>query len=162
CARASDQVTLEALFAAKFSEALKTVGKHFDFVDLYTKRNEFRDEIIGVIGTDLNGYALEDAAIDDLEQTPLDQLDKSNILDPQGIRKITELTAIENVRTNEYRNQELKQITQQDVEAAEAIFELERQKADAEAKQKREIESVRAREHAEVLKVQAEERLKSE
>jgi hypothetical protein len=42
-----------------------------DFVDLYTKPNEFLDHIIEVIGTDtdLNGYSLEDAAIDFLEQT---------------------------------------------------------------------------------------------
>src|SRR3569833_1156432 len=57
--RASDETTLQALFSAKFSEALKTVGKQLDFVDLYTKRNEFRDQIIRVIGTDLNGYSLE-------------------------------------------------------------------------------------------------------
>ena len=71
-ARASDQETLQELFNAKFSEALKTVGKQLDFVDLYTKRDEFRDQIIQVIGTDLNGYSLEDAAIDFLEQTPID------------------------------------------------------------------------------------------
>src|SRR6478609_7750387 len=38
CARASDQETLENLFEAKFSEALKTVGKSFNFEQLYTKR----------------------------------------------------------------------------------------------------------------------------
>ena len=162
CERASDQKTLEALFIAKFSEALKTVGKGLDFVDLYTKRKEFRDQIIAVIGTDLNGYTLEDCAIDYLEQTPLAELDKDNILDAQGIRKITELTAIEHVSTNDFRRNEEKQIKKQDVEAAEAIYELERQQADAESKQKREIESVRAREQAETLKVQQEERLKAE
>ncbi|RMH19018.1 MAG: flotillin family protein [Acidobacteria bacterium] len=162
CTRASDHKTLEALFAAKFSEALKTVGKQLDFVDLYTKRDEFRDQIIQVIGTDLNGYSLEDAAIDYLEQTPLDQLDRNNILDAQGIRKITQLTAIEHISTNEYRRDEEKKIKKQDVEAAETIYELERQQADAEAKQKREIETVRAREQAETLKVQAEEKRKAE
>ena len=35
--RASTQSTLEELFVAKFSEALKTVGKRLDFIDLYTK-----------------------------------------------------------------------------------------------------------------------------
>jgi len=162
CARASNPDTLELLFNAKFSEALKTVGKQLDFVDLYTRRHDFRDQIIEVIGTDLNGYVLEDAAIDYLEQTPLAALDDNNILDAQGIRKITELTTLERIRTNEYQNNEKKQITKQNVEAAEAIFELERQKADAEAKQQREIRTVRAREEAEILKVQAEERLRSE
>ena len=161
-ARASDQGTLQELFDAKFSEALKTVGKHLDFVDLYTKRNEFRDRILAVIGTDLNGYSLEDAAIDYLEQTPMSQLDTNNILDAQGIRKITELTAIEHVRTNEFQRKEEKEITKQNVDAREAILELERRQADAENRQRREIETMKAREEAETQKVQAEERLKSQ
>lgn len=159
--RASHDTTLQELFNAKFSEALKTVGKQLDFVDLYTHRDEFRDRIIRVIGTDLNGYSLEDAAIDYLEQTPMAQLDPANILDAQGIRKITELTAIEHVRTNEYQRNEEKEITRQNVDAREAILELERRQADAEIKQRREIETMRAREEAETAKVQAEERLKS-
>ncbi|MGB5037172.1 MAG: flotillin family protein, partial [Blastocatellia bacterium] len=162
CVRASDPHTLEELFNAKFSEALKTVGKQLDFVDLYTKRNQFRDSIIEVIGRDLNGYVLEDAAIDFLEQTPLTSLDRDNILDAQGIRKITELTAVEHIATNDHQNNERKLIKKQDVEAAEAIFELERQEADAKAKQQREIQTVLAREHAETQKVQSEELLKSE
>ncbi|MEU4540360.1 flotillin family protein [Streptosporangium sp. NPDC023825] len=160
-ARASDQETLQELFNAKFSEALKTVGKQLDFVDLYTQRDQFRDQIIQVIGTDLNGYSLEDAAIDYLEQTSLLSLDKNNILDAQGIRKITELTAIEHVRTNEFQRREEKEITRQNVDAREAILELERRQADAETKQKREVETMRAREEAETAKVQAEERLKA-
>ncbi|GLZ31398.1 hypothetical protein Lesp02_35860 [Lentzea sp. NBRC 105346] len=159
--RASHDTTLQELFNAKFSEALKTVGKQLDFVDLYTHRDEFRDRIIQVIGTDLNGYSLEDAAIDYLEQTPLSQLDPANILDAQGIRKITELTAIEHVRTNELQRHEEKEITRQNVDAREAVLELERRQADAEIKQRREIETQRAREEAETAKVQAEERLKA-
>ncbi|WP_030021245.1 hypothetical protein [Streptomyces monomycini] len=159
--RASDVGTLQELFNAKFSEALKTVGKQLDFQDLYTMRDEFRDRIIAVIGTDLNGYSLEDAAIDYLEQTPLDQLDSANILDAQGIRKITELTAIEHVRTNEYRRHEEKEITRQNVDAREAVLELERRQADAEIRQQREIATVRAKEEAETARVQAEERLRS-
>ncbi|WP_425567048.1 flotillin family protein [Sphaerisporangium flaviroseum] len=160
--RASDEGTLQVLFSAKFSEALKTVGKQLDFVDLYTKRDEFRDQIIQVIGTDLNGYSLEDAAIDFLEQTPMAQLDPANILDAQGIRKITELTAIEHVRTNEFQRHEEKEITRQNVDAREAILELERRQADAEIKQKREVETMRAREEAEISRVQSEERLKAQ
>ncbi|MFM9373039.1 SPFH domain-containing protein [Streptomyces sp. Da 82-17] len=161
-ARASDQNTLQELFNAKFSEALKTVGKQMDFADLYTKRDELRDRIIELIGTDLNGYSLEDAAIDHLEQTPLSQLDPSNILDAQGIRKITELTAVEHVRTNEYQRHEEKEITRQNVDAREAILELERRQADAEIKQKREVDTVRAREEAETARVVEEERLRAQ
>ncbi|MET9358184.1 flotillin family protein [Streptomyces sp. NPDC006617] len=161
-ARASDRDTLQELFHAKFSEALKTVGKQLDFTDLYTKREELRYRIIEVIGVDLSGYHLEDAAIDYLEQTPLTQLDPANVLDAQGIRKITELTAVEHVRTNEARRTEEKEITRQNVDAREAVLELERRQADAEIKQKREVDTTRAREEAETARVVEEERLRAQ
>ncbi len=162
CERASDPTTLEELFAAKFSEALKTVGKQMDFESLYLERAIFRDRIIEVIGTDLNGYSLEDVAIDYLEQTPLEKLDSTNILDAQGIRKITEMTAIQHVATNVAAREEEKQITAKNVDTKEAVLELERRQADAEARQQREILAVRAREEATTATVQAEERLKYE
>ncbi|MDR1351056.1 MAG: hypothetical protein LBJ59_09855 [Zoogloeaceae bacterium] len=162
CARASSQETLENLFSAKFSEALKTVGKSMDFVELYRARDHFRDEIIRQIGDDLSGYILTDAAIDYLEQTPLAKLDPSNILDAQGIKKITDLTAVEHVRTNEFRRNEEMQIKKKDVETREAILELERQQSDAEYKQQREVASVKAREEAEAKRIQAEEHTKAE
>lgn len=162
CERASSQPAIEQLFDAKFSEALKTVGKRFDFIELYEERETFRDEILKLIGTDLNGFSLEDAAIDYLEQTPLESLDPDNILDSEGIKKITELTAGQAKLANNIQRDKEKVIKQQDVEAREAILELERQQAEAEAKQKREVDSVQAREQAEALKIQAEEKLKSE
>ena len=162
CDRASDQKTLETLFVAKFSEALKTVGKRMEFEELYTMRDVFRDQIIEVIGKDLNGYVLDDAAIDYLEQTQVELLDPQNILDAQGIRKITQMTAAQSVATNDLRQEERKSITRQNVDAQEKILEMERQQEDAVAKQKREVESIRAREEAETLRVQAEERQRSE
>ena len=161
-ARASEQRTVEDLFIAKFSEALKTVGYSMDFVDLYDKREQFKDSMIAVIGTDLNGYVLEDAAIDYLEQTPLTQLDAKNILDANGIRKITDLTAAQSIRTNDFVNNEKKAITKQNVEAKEAILALERQQENAIAAQQREIATVKAREAAETAKVQAEEQQKAQ
>lgn len=162
CSRASSPEALGLLFDAKFSEALKTVGKKFDFVDLYNKRDEFREEIVNLIGTDLNGYILDDAAIDYLEQTPLESLDPDNILDAEGIKKITEITSREAVKANFIQRDKEKVVTQQDVEAREAILVLEKQLAETEEKQKREVASIKAREEAEIQKVTQEERLKAE
>ena len=162
CERASDVETLRNIFESKFSEALKTVGKKFEFIELYEARREFRDEILNIIGTDLNGYNLDDCAIDYLEQTNLSFLDPQNILDSEGIKKITELTATQNINANLIRRDEQKTIKKQDVEAREAILELERQLAEKEEKQRREIDNIKSREEAEILKVREEERLKSE
>ncbi len=162
CERASEIDVLRNLFDAKFSEALKTVGKKFDFVELYEARSEFREEIISIIGTDLNGYILDDCAIDDLEQTPISHLKADNILDSEGIKKITELTAAQNIKSNLIRRDEEKTIRKQDVEAREAILALDRQLAEKEEQQKREIANIKAREEAEIAKVAEEEKLKSE
>ncbi len=162
CAKASDTKILMEFFDAKFSEALKTVGKKFDFVQLYTEREHFKDEILQVIGTDLNGYVLDDAAIDYLEQTDKKLLNPDNILDAEGIKKITELTANQAVLSNDIERHKEKTIVKQDVLAREAVLELEKQRAEAEQKQYREIATITAREKAEAHKVEQEERLKEE
>lgn len=160
--RASDKNAVHELFNAKFSEALKTVGKQIDFVKLFEDRQQFRDKIVKVIGDDLNGYVLEDVAIDYLEQTPKASLDASNILDAEGIRKITELTATQNIQTNNFERDEELAIKKKNVETVEAMLELERQQKDAEARQQREVFSIQAREEAETMRIQEEERKKAQ
>lgn len=160
--RASDREAVNELFNAKFSEALKTVGKQLEFMQLFEERQHFRDSIVETIGQDLNGYILEDVAIDYLEQTPKTALDPNNILDSEGIRRITEITARHNVETNRLeRDQEL-EVQRKNVSAREASLELERTQADAEARQQREIESLKARELSETEQVRQQERAKSE
>lgn len=162
CARASDPELMNTLFEAKFSEALKTVGKRFDFIDLYNTRDELKREILQVIGEDLNGYSLDDAAIDYLEQTPIEYLDENNILDAEGIKKIRDLTAVQITQANKIQREKEKEIKRQDVEAQEAILELEKQLTEKEEVQKREIATIKAREIAQSKKVEEEELQKSE
>jgi flotillin len=162
CRRASQVETMKELFDAKFSEALKTVGKQFEFVELYDKREQFKEQILRVIGTDLNGYKLDDAAIDYLEQTKLELLNPNNILDAEGIKKITELTSAEKIKENYFTREREKTLKKQDVEAQEALLELERQRVEAYEKQKREIAEIEAREQASAQKVREEQRLEAE
>ncbi|RJG51670.1 hypothetical protein D1Z90_01725 [Motilimonas pumila] len=160
--RASDKIAVNELFNAKFSEALKTVGKKMEFLQLFDERAFFRDEIVKTIGDDLNGYALEDVAIDYLEQTPKTALDANNIMDSEGIRKITEITSQENVKTNEFLCDEERAITKKNVETQEHLLSLKRQEEEAKAIQQREVANIQAREQAEQLRVAEEERLKAE
>ena len=100
CERASEIELLRNLFEAKFSDALKAAGKRMEFEKLYTMRTEFRNDIIKEIGQDLNGYKLEDVAIDYLEQTSRDDHDPDNVLDAQGIKKINDITSGQTEMTN--------------------------------------------------------------
>ena len=160
--RASDKDAVNELFNAKFSEALKSVGKKMEFLQLFEERAFFRDEIVKTIGNDLNGYALEDVAIDYLEQTPKSALDPNNIMDAEGIRKITEVTSRENVKTNEFIRDEERAIKKKNVETTEHLLSLERQEKEARAKQEREVANIQAREQSEQMRVAEEERLKAE
>jgi uncharacterized membrane protein YqiK len=165
CERASQREALIELFDAQFSEALKTIGKRFDFVDLYTDRDRFKQAINVLIGSDaedLQGYRLVSSAIDFLEQTPIDKLDPKNILDAEGIKKITKETAREHIFANDIEREKDKVITKQNVEAREVILALERQQVEAEQKQQREITEVTAREEAQGKVVEQEQTLRSE
>ncbi|MBN2663051.1 MAG: hypothetical protein JXR68_05330 [Bacteroidales bacterium] len=157
CERASAKETLENLFEAKFSEALKTVGKRFDFVDLYNERDEFRRQIVALIGKNLNGYLFDDCAIDYLEQTPLESMKERNILDAEGIKKIIELTSTQQIKANLIEREKEKTIKKQDVEAREIILTYERQLAQKEETQKREIANIKDKEAAETIKVAQEQ-----
>ena len=173
CERASEIELLKQLFEAKFSEALKSAGKKMQFEALYTDRIPFRQEIIKTIGDDLNGYTLEDVAIDYLEQTPLDAHDPNNVLDSVGRAKIVELTAEMEEKENQRkvnRDEEINkqnrdmelQIKNKDIETEVAQRALDRENEQDLAVQTREVEVKKAEEAAITEKSVQEARKESE
>ena len=130
CKRASDLSALDELFNAKFSEALKTAGKQFEFAALFDKRDAFREKVKEVIGEDLNGFVLEDVAIDYLEQTDLKFLNVNDTNDAQGIEKIVRITKEKQVIEARLSNEAEAQIANEDVKKWERIKLAERQKAE--------------------------------
>jgi len=151
--RVSDMGQLRELFEAKFSEALKTAGKQMEFHELFTERLRFRDEIQTTIGKDLDGFLLQDVAIDYLEQTPLENLDPNNVLDSEGIKKITQITQRERVVANEFTQRAQVQVEKENADADIAKREQIRRNEEDTAKQNRAITEIRANEEAESRKV---------
>lgn len=66
--RASNPEMVQELFEGKFTETLKMVGKRFNFDNLYQNRDEFKLEFLAAVGLDLNGFKLDDAVIQQIEQ----------------------------------------------------------------------------------------------
>jgi flotillin len=151
--RVSDIDQLRELFEAKFSEALKTAGKQMEFHELFTERTKFRDQIQATIGKDLDGFLLQDVAIDYLEQTPLDQHDPNNVLDAEGIKKITEITQRERVLANEHSQRTQVQVEKENADADIAKREQRRRNEEDNARQNRAITEVKATEEAESRKI---------
>jgi flotillin len=160
--RVSDLDQLRELFEAKFSEALKTAGKQMAFHELFTERIKFRDQIQETIGKDLDGFLLQDVAIDYLEQTPLEQHDANNVLDAEGIKKITEITQRERVLANEFSQRAQVRIERENADADIAKREQMRRNEEDSARQNRAIVEVKTNEEAEARKVVEARRLEVE
>ncbi len=149
--RASSPEALRELFEAKFRESLRLVCQSFDFEDWLTHQEEVRDQVIRVIGRDLNGFVLDDLQLEELSATPLSFYDSTNILDAQGIRRIVEVTTQQQLARNEAEQRARVEELRMRAAADEEAFRLEREKAEREAKRMGEaLPAHRARVEAEV------------
>jgi len=148
CERASEIELLRNLFEAKFSDALKAAGKQMEFAQLYVKRSEFREMIVTEIGEDLNGYELEDVAIDYLEQTAREDHDPANVLDAQGIEKINRITAKKEEETNKRTQEKEVELKNDNIKAEMEKRELDKTNEEDLARQTRAVDEAKAREGA--------------
>lgn len=150
CAGASNIQTLESHLSPKFSEALKTVIKQFEFEELYNSRKEFRDAVKELLQNDMEGFKLYDVVIDKIEQTPLEALDPQNILDVDGIRKISQITAEKNIETSQIRQHEETETKKRTVDGETARLQLSRTLAEETEKTNREIAHIKIEEQKNV------------
>jgi uncharacterized membrane protein YqiK len=68
CERASHPQAVEELFRPKFVESLRAVARQRDYVELDKQVEQFRDEVIKLVGMDLHGFVLEDCAIEQVQR----------------------------------------------------------------------------------------------
>jgi uncharacterized membrane protein YqiK len=61
--KASSLHELEKMFIPKFSAALITIATRFSFEDLKHNLEEYKMEVLQMIGMDMNGFVLDDVAI---------------------------------------------------------------------------------------------------
>lgn len=142
CAQASTQETLDRLFKAKFTEVLLTVAKQFDFEELSSNLDQFKVRILNAIGTDLNGYILDDLATDYLAQTSIKALKPEHITDAKAIKIIEEATAAEMIEVNRIIRKREQVIKKQDMEAREVMLALELEEAKKDAQHKKEMDEI--------------------
>jgi uncharacterized membrane protein YqiK len=151
--RVSDMVQLRELFEAKFSEALKTVGKQMEFHELFTERITFRDQIQNTIGKDLDGFFLQDVAIDYLEQTPLEQHDPGQRPRCRGHQENHRDHPARAGRRQRVFPARQRAVEKENADADIAKREQKRRNEEDTAKQHRAITEIQANEEAEARKV---------
>jgi len=74
CERTQQEGLMKELFYGKCAEAVKTVAIGFTKRELQREREEFKKGILKTIGTDLNGYILDDCAIEQIKTVPSSNL----------------------------------------------------------------------------------------
>jgi uncharacterized membrane protein YqiK len=135
-ARAASPDTLRELFEAKFRETLRTVVRSADFEDWLSHQEEFRDQVLRVIGRDLGGFTLDDLQLEAFSETPLSFYNVDNILDAHGVRLITERTMQAKIAANEAEQHARLEISRRQLEADEAYYRAEAEKSLREAQRR--------------------------
>lgn len=80
CARASSMAAIEELFVPKFIDSIVTVAAHLSLDEMRgSKRDVFKDQIIMVIGQDLNGFVLDDVALDRVEAAAMEAVGSDEV-----------------------------------------------------------------------------------
>lgn len=88
CKRAGQIEVLQGLFDVKFLEAIKAVTWEFDYRDLLRHRDEYKHQLLNVIGQDLNGFVLHNCSITHISLTPSQYLDPDTLLGAEGLRAL--------------------------------------------------------------------------
>jgi uncharacterized membrane protein YqiK len=107
CARANRVEEVQALLEERFACVLANAASTFNFDELVGDRSLFIDHVMMEAGDELLGFKLEKVSLGRLEQTPLDQLDPTNVLDARGILKLTERSTRLAVEKNEQERHRL-------------------------------------------------------
>jgi uncharacterized membrane protein YqiK len=136
----------------KLVSALRSVAATKDLVDIHADRKTFAAGVQEIVSNDLqmNGLTLESVTISRLDQTDPEGLSDQNIFDAQGKKKITEITAAARVERNRLEREAERAVTAQDVTTRQAVLELERQKAEVEATQARDVANIQAERNREI------------
>jgi uncharacterized membrane protein YqiK len=138
CARANRPEEVQALLEERFACALANAASTFNFDELLADRSLFIDHVMMEVGNELLGFKLERMSLGRLEQTPLDQLDPTNVVDAQGILKLTERTTRLALETSGQMRQ---QQWMEKREAGQVPWEAPRKEGEArEAELEREVE----------------------
>lgn len=86
-------------FAPRFEEALRTQLQQRPFSEWSAEPAALSDAVLAAVGSDLDGFRVEAAAVTRFEQAPLDAHDPENALDALGIRSLTAAIEAEKTRT---------------------------------------------------------------
>ncbi len=148
---------LRELIEGKLVDALRAVAARVTMDELHENRGDFVAKVQQGLVESLarNGLALDTVSLTALDQTPFTSLDENNAFNAVGMRKLAEVIAKSKKERAEIDSDADVSVRRAAMEASKRKLEIELEEQQAEIAQVQKIESLKARQLAEVAKEKA-------
>jgi uncharacterized membrane protein YqiK len=157
---AIDPDMVKEILQQKLVSALRQVAAELEFKDLLSNRALFIEKVVSHVKQEIqpNGLELESVTISMLDQTRTSVLDpEHNVIDAEGVRKTTEITAAQSVLRTQFQLSAERKIREEQVNTQRFLAEQSVAEAAAQADRDRQIQVVRATAQQEAASAAAEQ-----
>ncbi len=157
-ARTMSPNELKALVEDKFVDSLRATAATMTIQELQDKRRDFVQAVQNAVAEDLekNGLELESVSLTSLDQTDKQFFNPNNAFDAEGLTRLTEQTEVRRKQRNDVEQDTEVQVRTKNLEASRLKLTIEKDQEFASLSQKREIETARAEQGAQIATQQAE------
>ncbi len=148
---------LRELIEGKLIDALRSVAAQFTMDELHENRGKFVSQVRDSLADSLarNGLELDTVSLTALDQTPFSALDENNAFNAVGMRKLAEVIAKAKKERAEIDADADVSVRRASMEASKRKLEIDLEEQQAEILQVQRIESLKAKQLAEVAKQKA-------
>ena len=155
---------LRDMIEGKLVDGLRAVAAQMTMDELHENRAEFVQEVQNAVSEDLlkNGLELESVSLTALDQTPFEALDENNAFNAVGMRKLAEVIATSKKERAEIDADADVAVRRAAMEAERLKLKIERDEEEAKIAQVQEVETLRAKQEAEIATRQQEAQQLSE
>lgn len=152
--RSSD---LAETLEGKLVDAMLAVAAGYTMDSLQDNRGKYSGEVTEILAPNLakNGLVLESVSITRLDQTPFHALDENNAFNALGMRRLSEIIAVNKKERAAIEADAEVAVRQSQLEATKRKLTISQEEEEATIAQQRDIETARAKSMADVAEEQA-------
>ncbi|MCF2870508.1 flotillin [Octadecabacter sp. G9-8] len=147
---------LREMIEGKLIDGLRAVAAQMTMDELHENRASFVQEVQNAISEDLlkNGLELEAVSLTALDQTPFESLDENNAFNAVGMQKLAAVIATSRKERAEITAEADVSVARSEMEAERLKYQIDREKEEASIVQIQEIQTLQARQEAEIARNQ--------
>ena len=147
---------LREMIEGKPVDGLRAVAAQMSMDELHENRASFVQEVQNAISENLlkNGLELEAVSLTALDQTPFESLDENNAFNAVGMQKLAAVIATSRKERAEITAEADVSVARSVMEAEKRKYQIEREQKEASIDQIREIQTLQAKQEAEIAQNQ--------